>query len=100
MDGQRQDGQGGVKILFVFYSSSLKNALDQQLWVHLLNNAISSFLYLHPSKLSYQDLCCRHAKGVTLPFPASKMHAVIFVSNWMTPSSSPCMYNLGLGSQS
>lgn len=31
MDGQRQDGQGGVKILFVFYSSSLKNALDQQL---------------------------------------------------------------------
>lgn len=57
------------------------------------DNAISAFLYLYTSKLSYQDLCCQRAKGITTPFPASEVHAVVFVNNWMIPSSSPCVYD-------
>lgn len=90
MDSQGQDGPG-VKILFVFYSSSSKNALDKQLCVHLPDNATSAFPYLYSTEILYQDLC---AKGITSPLPASEGYAVIFVDNWVISSSSPCVYNM------
>jgi len=92
VDGQEQDGPG-VKILIVFYSSSLTNALDQQLGVHLPDNAISAFLCLYPSKISYRDLCCQCANSITTHLSASEVHAVIVVNNWMIPSSCPCAYD-------
>lgn len=74
------------KILFVFYSSSLKNAFDKQLCVHLPDNAISAFPYLYSTEIPYQDLC---AKGIISPLPASEIYAVIFVDNWVIASSLP-----------